>query len=260
MRNIAVIPSLSGLQRVIPTKEWQQVIEASVARWNHALEHCCSVRLIVAPGENRWLATEDGVNVIVLRQGLWCHNETCGHMSTFPMDTLAMTTAYPEGAHGAQVREADVEVNPRMLHVVAADFFPKGSTLRAQATASGIWVYGPPDTHYPVPLEAVLVHELGHMMGLSDVCVRDHSAGGMLDIGECPTAQRDSVMFPDAHQLQPTDADLEQLAQIYPLPNQGFGHVWPWLSLLLGAVLVTILVIGRRRDGKRMTDDGHIRR
>jgi hypothetical protein len=185
--------------------------------------------------------------MIVLRQGLWCHNEACSHTSTFPIDTLAMTTAYPEGAQGAQVREADVEVNPRMLHAVEPVFFPKGTTLMAHATASGVWVFGPPDTHYPVPLEAVLMHELGHVMGLGDVCVSDHRASGVPVLGDCSTEQRESLMFPDAHQMRPTAADLEQLAQLYPLHNVSLGQIGPWLLITLGAMLVTSFVIWSRR-------------
>jgi hypothetical protein len=247
MRDIPITASRSGTRGLIPTKEWQQVIEASVAQWNQALERCCSVRLSVAPEQDRWLAAEDGVNLVVLRQGLWCHNGSCGHTSTFPLDSLAMTTAYPEGATGALVREADVEVNPRMLHAAAPDPLPKGPILQARATESGIWVFGLPDTNYPVPLESVLVHELGHVLGLGDACVSGHHVGGMPVIVDCPSEQRDRVMFPEARQLQPTAADLAELAQLYPLPNDGLslGQIWVWL-LLLGSILLVIVFVSRR--------------
>jgi hypothetical protein len=246
MRTIAITPSLSGLRGLIPDRDWQQVIEASVAVWNQALERCCSVRFSVSPAVNLRLATQDDVNVIVLRQGLWCHNEMCGHTSTFPIDTLAMTTAYPDGATGAQVREADVEVNPRMLHAVASDSLSKSPTLLARATESGIWVFGPPGTSYPVTLEAVVVHELGHVLGLGDTCVSDHRFGGMPVIGDCSTEQRDRVMFPDAHQLQPTAVDLADLAQLYPMPDHGLGMAGMWMLLSLGAALMLSVLLWRK--------------
>jgi hypothetical protein len=172
------------------------------------------------------------------------------------MNTLAMTTAYPEGATGAQVREADIEVNPRMLHAVALESLPKGSALQARATESGIWVFGPPDTHYPLPLEAVLVHELGHVLGMGDACTRGHQVGGLPVIVDCPAEQRERVMFPDAHQLQPTAADLEELAQLYPLPNHGLGQAWIWLLLSLVMILVLSAVIWRVRRAREQPHRG----
>jgi hypothetical protein len=250
MRSIAITPSRSGLQSLMPAREWQQIMNSSVARWNHALEQCCSVRLVVTLAQDKWLATEDGVNLVVLRQGLWCHNESCGHTSTFAPNALAMTTAYPEGATGVQVREADIEINPRMLHVVSHVSLPMDPALQARATESGLWVFGPRDTQYPVPLEAVLVHELGHVLGLGDACTLGHEVGGLPVVVDCTSEQRERVMFPDAHQMVPTAADLEELAQMYPAPNHSLAQPWTWLTLSLAVILLLSAAIWRVRRAR----------
>ena len=242
MREIAVTPSLHGLTGSIPARDWQAIVAAAAAHWNDALESCCNVRLTVVAAQNRWVAAEDSVNLIVLRQGLWCHNEQCGHTSTFPPNALAMTTVYPEGAKGADLREADVEISAKMLHAVPPDKLPKDLASQALITASGVWIIAPPNSDYPVLLESVLVHEVGHVLGLSDSCASGHESGG--PPRGCSADQIDRVMAPDAHQLRPTAADVAELQRFYPL-SFDWSHMWLWLSILIAGLLVLAAAIWR---------------
>lgn len=240
-RNITLTPSLHGLTGSLPARDWQAIVAAAAAHWNDALESCCNVRLTVAAAQNRWVAAEDGVNLIVLRQGLWCHNERCGHTSTFPPNALAMTTIYPEGAKGANHREADVEVSGKMLHAVAPDTLPEELVSQALVTANGVWIIAPPNSDSPVLLESVLVHEIGHVLGLSDTC-GSHDSGGFFR--DCSPKQTNRVMFPDAHQLRPTNADVLEAQLLYPRPFE-LSHIGVWLSLLIVTVLLLGVVIRR---------------
>ena len=246
MRDITVTPSLHGLTGLMPAKDWQAIGAAAVARWNGALASCCNVRLTVAAPQSLWLANEDGVSLIVLRQGLWCHNEMCGHTSTFPPNALAMTTVYPVGAKGAEVREADVEVNGQLLRALDVHSLPTASQLSgAYSTDSSIWVLGPHYIGNPVSLEAVLMHELGHVLGLSDACASDHYMAATATVVNCTVEQHSRLMFPDGRHLQPTAADLSELAATYPLSSHSQPLRHAFLGYALCVIAILVLVVWR---------------
>ncbi len=93
----------------------------------------------------RRFVAEDGVNLIIFRAESWCHNERCGGAGTFPLRAAAMTTTFPKGARGVDVREADVEIN----------------------AVNGAWL-ARDDPSQP-NLGSVLLHEIGHILGFPDL-------------------------------------------------------------------------------------------
>jgi hypothetical protein len=102
---------------------------------------------------------------VIFRANRWCHNERCGKDSTFPIRVAAMTTVFPRGAGPGLVKEADIELNG-----VHFDW----------STGAG--------TRPVAELATVLVHELGHALGLPDACsgpsCHDHGEGtAMAGIG-----------------------------------------------------------------------------
>jgi hypothetical protein len=101
-----------------------------------------------------------------------------------------MTTVYPEGARGSLVREADVELNTR-------------------------WFLSRPLDSVGSDLKVVLVHEIGHLLGLEDACGLNHQRA-FNDLAACPAHERDSVMFPPASLSNPSARDIEVLCQLYP--------------------------------------------
>lgn len=120
---------------------------------------------------------------------------------------MGMTTTYPDGARGTAVREADVELNAKVF-----DFTVSGvDRTRAEGTSRS------------VPLEAVLVHELGHVLGLGDVCIDAHALGPKV-AQDCPPEQRERVMFAPALLGQPTARDIAELCSIHALQAEKSGR------------------------------------
>lgn len=153
-----------------------------------------------------------------------------------------MTTRYPEGASGVQLREADVEVDARQLHVVPASSLAMPLGEQVHQTRSGIWVLSRNVGKDNVPLETVLVHEMGHVLGLDDACATGHRASGKPVIGDCTTEQSDQVMFAGARKVHPSKVDLADIAKYYPLPHPKLDH--SWLGMLLGcSVLVSAIAL-----------------
>jgi len=110
-----------------------------------------------------------------------------------------MTTTYPEGARGRSVVEGDVEVN--------AVFF--------QLTDSGASVQ-PEMRKRPVRLESVLVHEIGHVLGLGDVCGDDRAESGRPNTAGCGPEERARAMFASGQHGDLTADDVRELCRIFP--------------------------------------------
>lgn len=231
----------------MPADDLLEVVKVSIAHWNDALASCCAIRLTVAPASDRWIADEDGVNLIAFRRQTWCHNDRCGNTTTYPAGTLAMTTRYPEGAAGVQLREADIEIDARQLRAVSVDKALILEGEQVHETRRGIWVVSQYADKDPVPLETILVHELGHVLGLDDACVTGHRASGRPIIRECSRKQRDRVMFATSRKLQPSSADLAEFAQLYPKPGHSLGQAWVWMLISLGIVALASVPLWRKR-------------
>lgn len=225
MRTIVITPSESGPELPLSRDEWHRLVLRSVEHWNRALAKCCAVEFAVAAPTSTWLANEDGLNLIVLRTGPWCHNERCGKDRTFPLGALGMTTMYPEGAVGVQVREADVEINATHIQ-----------QLLSGGSEPPAWGMTLPGSVMPVKLEAVVVHELGHVLGLEDVCGNHSSASGGSKSGFCPDTERDRVMFAPSQLLNPTRRDLEVVRSLFPASTRA--------SLAQSPMAVEIIALG----------------
>lgn len=154
----------------------------ATARWSYPAIACTSLRVdLSAPSAVR-IVGEDGVNSVVFRTAVWCHNERCGNVSTFPLRAAAMTTTYPESSEPGRIREADVELN-------AVHFAWGASSGRPQAS-----------------IEVVLTHEIGHVLGFPDVCRK----------APCSESEATSVMRSGTTTMELSPWDIERLCKAFP--------------------------------------------
>jgi hypothetical protein len=103
--------------------------------------------------------------------------------STFPIAAAAMTTVFPPNAGPGSVKEADIELNG-----VHFD-----------------WAAG--GTGKPVArLQAVLVHEIGHALGLRDAC-----SGPM-----CNDEDQEATAMASLGRLGPGPDDVKRVCAAFP--------------------------------------------
>ncbi len=197
---IVISPNLRTKPPAVSNEHLVQAVERSADSWQTAARSCAQLPILVSPTTRR-MANEDGINLIAFRNETWCHNDRCGHLSTFHSAAQGMTTTYPRGLKGAAVREGDIELNG--VHYS----WRVGSTPQVGRPS-----YVEPGLR-TAALDEVLVHELGHVLGLPDVCLRSHSGGASTE-STCNSEQRHSVMNSSAKLTAPTSYDTTALCGI----------------------------------------------
>lgn len=222
MRRIVLTPGDRDLPEGMSASAFHEALADAASAWSAVR---CGVTVTVSEPASRWSATEDGVSLVAFRAREWCHNERCGPTSTFHPRALAMTTKYPKGASGAELREADIEL--------------RASAFRSSSSSD--------DTAGRAPsLKTVLVHEIGHVLGMKDACVDGHRISGMPVIGDCSLEARDSVMFAPSRLDAPSQSDVATLCSLYP-PEPGAAVTPSRLSLGhegLAALALACLIVG----------------
>jgi hypothetical protein len=225
-------PSGRNLPAGLTIERWSAVVRDAASRWTAP---CADVRVEVGPPTGARLAVEDGANVVLFRGDVWCHNEVCGNGTTFPYRALGMTTSYPEGA-GSAARESDIELN--------------GPALFAVSTGHGV-----------PKLEVVVLHEIGHALGLEDACEAGHRMSGAPLRTACSAAERDRVMFAPSRRETLGDADVAELCRLYPMsaartvapPERPLSDRATQATLSAGFVLAATIAVcswaRRRRRG-----------
>ncbi len=199
-RSITLTPSEHGLPEGWSPARFHDELERAAASFGQPAVPCSSVRLTVAAPTRLRIAAEDGTSLVVFRSEQWCHNSICGHLDTFPLRAMAMTETHPHTALGAAVAEADIELNAAHFRFTEAAV-PVNPEVRV------------------VPLRAVLLHELGHVLGLEDRCVPEaqrgiHGAAPELD--RCKPGEAESIMFAPALNLTPSALDVAALCRAHP--------------------------------------------
>lgn len=207
-------PSASGLDGARAVL-FAEALERATRVWSHPRIACTSVQLSVGSEVSTGVVAEDGANTVVFRFERWCQDGRCGRTSTYPPSAAAMTTTYPPRAEPTQVREADIELN-------AVHFAWFGSTS------------GQPEA----PLDAVLVHEIGHALGFPDRC----GAHVWTRDAACDPSDEESVMNAASRRTELSELDIARLCAAYPLSGaappdaRDGGRSWVPSVMLIAAL------------------------
>jgi hypothetical protein len=221
---VRLTPSTLNLPASVSAGDLSRELEAAARAWSYPAVPCTSAVFEVQAPEARRLAVRDGDFRVLFRSTTWCHNERCGHLTSYPAHAAAMTTLYPESGQGP-IAEADVELN-------GVHFGWGGSPSRDRRpnrTAS---------------LRGALVHELGHVLGLNDACPEPPEVATPRRPGT-RQAGCDSAMLSGDH-AQPSALDVRWLCAAYPrngaVPTSN-APVMPELSSTPEAGTVYTLVL-----------------
>lgn len=181
-----------------------QGVQAAARTWSSV--PCANVTILVDVTVSSF-ARRDGQSVISTRT-LWCHDERCGGIDTYPERAVAFTDTYD--SVNSSIEEADVEL--------------RGGDANWSKDK----------------LSAVVTHELGHLLGFPDACMSGVRNSVHADV-DCP--DRESVMFAANTRSTLTDRDEQMLCARYPKPSTFW---WPSL-IAFSAVGVTVARWYRRR-------------
>lgn len=141
---LTLTPSSLDLPAGLAITEFEEALRSAARVWSYPAIPCTSLGVRVAAPVQRRRVELDGINLVVFRLGRWCHNDDCGGTRTYPVSVAGMTTLFGPANN---LEEADIELNG--VH------FAWSSREGAKPLA---------------PLLPVLVHEIGHVLGLPDHC------------------------------------------------------------------------------------------
>jgi len=162
-RELALTLSATHASRDLSTDAVMAALRRAAARWTTDVG-CTGVTFrVLPPSPAADRARRDGVNAVLFHEQAWCRDGVRTRFSCYDREEQAMTTTYldrsaPNGE--VLIAEADLELN-------AVDY-------RWATTAT-------PGPDGAEPLEDLLVHELGHVLGLAHGCDDGTLPPGVVD-------------------------------------------------------------------------------
>ncbi len=179
-------------------------LERAAATWNAALRRCDAPRLVIDAPLVRPAIRQDLVNEVLFHRREWCPPSAVDFEECYDRSLNASTRLRPRldavGARDGEIQEADIEIN--------------GAAFRwsLDGKESGT-----------LSLEAALVHELGHVLGLDHPC-SGGGPGARRGLVPCSDAgARRAVMHPDAAEIligqkpEPLGAEVEMVCRNHAL-------------------------------------------
>lgn len=181
-------------------------LRSAAAIWNDALEGCGAPRFSISSTPlSRPAIREDLVSEVLFHEREWCPPHAVDSDECHDREVQASTHLYPTLRPGAPsdgaLREADLEINGVDFHW--SDRGEEAMTLS---------------------LEAMLVHELGHMLGLTHPCAPRNSPerkAGEATVSCDDERVQQAVMHPRAGELlakrtaRPLRAEIAAICDIY---------------------------------------------
>jgi hypothetical protein len=175
-------------------------LERAAATWNAALRRCDAPRIVLGERLSRAAIREDLVNEVLFHRREWCPPSAADFEDCYDRSLNASTRLRQRNARDSQIQEADIEIN--------------GAAFRwsLDGKESGT-----------LSLEAALVHELGHVLGLDHPC-SGGGPGARRGLVPCSDAgARRAVMHPDAAEIligqkpEPLGAEVEMVCRNHAL-------------------------------------------
>jgi hypothetical protein len=198
LRDITLVPSEP---HHLSPNVLTEALAAAAETWNGALGSCNGPKLRLAPlVEKPRGLVRDGVTAIVVREDRWCPDRPRDPDDCNDPEQAGITHLYPsdpdEGP--SELYEADIELNGVNYH---------WSLDGEQAGTRS--------------LRALVVHELGHVLGLDHPCVLAPAPGKSAGLPPCTGELRGAVMYPMPVEagrepvLGPTAGEVKTLCALY---------------------------------------------
>jgi len=140
---------------IVSEAEVRRAVAEALAVWDHRNNPCSGVELRLAEGTTDNEVVEDGVSSLSFREERWSRNGRAEVLARYPANMLALTSLYAKPRPGqpmvAEIGEADIELN-------AVDFrFSTDGRVSQSVSRTR-------------DLQTVLIHEIGHILGLGHNC------------------------------------------------------------------------------------------